>query len=289
MLPFTDDQIDFINNLRRLENKKGIVQIFLELFFDAFITIAPSANYVFQIRKFSKTKSSKGFSLLLCFITLFSHSLRIFFWFGKKFKLTLLIQSILVITMQLILTHLCVKYDDTKNSYPIENSFIIRLVKCKNTFNFKKFWNWNDEIEYFKFYIILMTTILMLSFCFGFDNTVYMEIIGTAGVFFDIMTGLPQIIEFYRVKNSKNISTTMVLLWVFGNILKIIYNVIYKSPIQLILGCVIQLCFNIIMTFQIYYYAKCVKQDILTNDFKNADTLEMGPKPISIDEEINLK
>ena len=287
MIFFYGMQNVFINSLRRLENEKGLIQIFLTLFFDLFIAVAPSANYLFQIKKFSKTKCSKGFSLYLCFITLLSHSLRIFFWAGKKFKISLLIQSILVITMQLILVHLCVKYDDTKSSYTIENSLIRRLVVCKDVFNFKKFWNWNDEIEYFKFYFLLMLSILFVTFCFGFDNMVYMEIIGSAGVFFDIMTGIPQIIELYRVKNSKNISTIMVLLWVFGNILKIIYNIIYNSPIQLILGCVVQLCFNIIMSFQIYYYAKCGQQEIIKNDFKNVESIEMGGK--TIEEETNLK
>lgn len=254
---------ELVNKVRRLKRVRGLLHFSPSLFFDLFMAIAPSANYLFQIKKFSKTKSSQGFSLYLCFITLLSHSLRVFFWIGKKFKFSLLIQSILVITMQLMLIHLCVKYDDTKNSYPVEKSLTNRLLKCKNTFNLKKFWNWDDEIEYFKFYFLLMVSILFLTFCFGFDNMVYMEIIGAAGVIFDVMTGLPQVIELYKVKNSQNISNIMILLWVLGNILKIVYTVVYKSPIQLILGCFVQLCFNVIMSFQIYYYSKCAKKELM--------------------------
>ena len=134
-----DMQNDFVNNIRRLENRKGFLQIFPAISFDFFIAIAPSTNYLFQIKKFSKTKSSKGFSIYLCFITLLSHSLRIFFWIGKKFKLSLLIQSILVVFMQLILIHLCVKYDDSENSY-------------------------SDEIIYFKTYFLLIIIILLITF-----------------------------------------------------------------------------------------------------------------------------
>ena len=93
-----------------------------EIIFDFFIFIVPVINYLFQVFKFNSTKSSKGFSQYLCLVTILLHTFKIFFWFKEKFKNTLLIQSIVVIIIQLYLIYLCVKYkEDTKNYQQIPN------------------------------------------------------------------------------------------------------------------------------------------------------------------------
>lgn len=55
-------------------------------FIDFAMIIAPSLTYVFQIIKFNKTKSSQGFSKFICLLIFLGNLLRVFFWFGKKFK-----------------------------------------------------------------------------------------------------------------------------------------------------------------------------------------------------------
>ena len=62
-----------------------------DIFLDLFMAFGPSLNYLFQAHKFNKTKSSKGFSNYLCLVTILSHTLKVFFWFGEKFKYTLII------------------------------------------------------------------------------------------------------------------------------------------------------------------------------------------------------
>ena len=96
--------VTFINSLLKVFN--GVKYITL----DIVMTFGPAVNYIFQAMKFCKTKSSIGFSNYLCLVTMMAHTTKIFFWFGKRYVSTLLVQSILVILIQLYIIYLSVKY-----------------------------------------------------------------------------------------------------------------------------------------------------------------------------------
>ena len=246
-----------------------IIRFIYGIFLDLFMTFAPSLNYLFQAHKFNETKSSKGFSIFLCLVTLLSHTLKVFFWFGKKFKFTLLLQSILVINMQLYLIHLCIKYKELKENssvsflynnknllpekFKLKNT-IKSFMDCTKTLNSTLIWRWNTAIEYYKFYFLIIFALSALSIYFGTKNIYYINAIGIFSVFLEMLCTLPQIIELHKSKNPNNISKIMVFMWFSGNILKIYYNTVNNSPIQLIIGSYIQVFFNIILICQMFYY-----------------------------------
>ena len=235
-----------------------------EIFLDFFIAFGPPLNYLFQVFKFNKTKSSKGFSKYLCLITILSHTLKIFFWFLEKFKYTLLIQSILVIIMQLYLINLCIKYKDGAKNYqiiPNENNNNANsdlntkqeLCQVKNILNLKLFWKWENYFEYYIVYFFIVILLSISHLCFNNYNH-YSFTLGLVNLFLEMLCSFPQIIEMYKTKNQRNISKIMVLLWIFGNSIKVYYNIYNKSPMQLIIGAYMQVFFNIILILQIIYY-----------------------------------
>ena len=246
-----------------------------EIMLDLFITFGPSLNYLFQVKKFKKTQSSKGFSNDVCLVTVLSHTLKIFFWFGKKFKYTLLIQSILVIIMQLYLIYLVIKFREDANELTMKLSEerndskkekikkIIRedLLNWSETLNRKLIWKWNRVIEYYKFYFFIILLLSTVSFSLGIKNAYYINIIGSISIFMEILCSLPQILEMRKSKNQRNISKIMVLMWFGGNILKIYYNISNHSPLQLIIGSYAQVFFNCILICQIAYYYKINKSE----------------------------
>ena len=224
---------------------------------DILVIVCPEISYMLQVIKFYKTKSSEGFSKFTCLFLFTANLCRIFFWIGKRFKTTLLLQSIGIVLFQIYLIYLCIKFDSNKllpdlNFQP--KSTFYYLIHWSDTLNIKKIWKWSLIIEYYKlmffitFILILSTSIIKITFLY--------DIIGTISVVFDTMICVPQIIENYKIKNTKNVSCLMIFVWMIGDVLKFLYNVIYKTPIQMIIGALIQVLSEIIIMIQFVIYGK---------------------------------
>ena len=233
-----------------------------EILLDFFMTFCPTLNYLFQIFKFNKTKSSKGFSKYLCLVTILSHTLKVFFWFSERFKYALLFQSILVIIMQLYLIYVCIKFKEKEPNYdqiPNENNSSNntnvkrKIYNWKNIIDFKLIWKWNDTFEYYIFYFIIVILLSVCHICLG-NYDYYSFSLGFVSMLLDMLGSFPQIIELYKTKNQRNISKIMVLMWFFGNLIKVYYNIHNKSPLPLIIGSYIQVFFNVVLISQIIYY-----------------------------------
>ena len=267
-----DNSISFIHRALSVNssNKKKSIFIKLTSFgMDIAMIVAPLLTYCFQINKFYKTKSSKGFSKFICFLLFLGNTFRIFFWLGTRFKKTLLYQSIGIVIFQIILIHLCIKYQDSpiqqkflpnvmKNSINNQNqqkSLLYHLIHWKETFKLKNIWKWRIEIEYYKFmfFIALILTILCEIFK---SNRLFFYLIGIMGAFFESLTCVPQVIENCKTKNTDNLSFTMIFFWFLGDSFRLYYNIKYKAPIQMISAISLQVTFDLIVCLQICIYRK---------------------------------
>ena len=250
---------------------------------DIAMVAGPSLAYVFQILKFHKTKSSQGFSKFVCLLLFLGNILRIYFWFGKRFKITLLYQSVGIVLSQVALVHFFMKYQDNKKSYLPEikrtnNNYQLKLEKKNNInliknyiaayfsktfrprffslskiFNLKLFWNWNEEIEYYKFMSLVVLILSILSVFFGKKN-IYLQIIGSFSAGFESLASFPQVVENCKIKVTKNISFMMSFFWFLGDSFRLFYNIKYKAPLQLIIGIAIVTFFDLVLVFQLILY-----------------------------------
>jgi len=300
---------NFLSNIlfnRLLEEKtiKKYGNIFSKLSIngmDFTMIFAPLLSYLFQIKKFYKTKSSKGFSKFICLLLFLANILRIFFWFGSCFKNVLLYQAIGVTIFQIILIHLCIKFEEeeediddnsqkslkevkneSESKSNLENKNNINLVKnfifayfsktfkrkyfkwisCTKTLNPKKFWNWKKEIEYYKFMILFFTLFCFLSTALK-KYSIFFQIVGVFSAFFESFTCIPQVVSNCRTKITKNISFMMIFCWFFGDCFRIYYNIKYRAPKQLVIGIYVQVMLDLIVLFQLIIYRK--------NNFKEKD------------------
>ena len=252
---------------------------FIILIIDIFMVVGPSIGYFLQSLKFKKTKSSKGFFFFFCLIIYISQILRVFFWIGKPFKITLLYQSILVIIFQIYLIHLWVKYHDTdKNannkSQNKENEFNIYekkdimeyLIDWSDTISPNRIWNWTNQIEYYKFMLLIIFFLLIISGVIGIHNVILTNIYGTISVITESSTLIPQIIVSCKTKNASNLATSMVVLWLIGDSCKFVYNIKYKTPLQMIIsgGFTIFLDFFCLMQILCYKDKKKLNNNEIT-------------------------
>jgi uncharacterized protein with PQ loop repeat len=284
----------------KLINKKGnIFTLITSYGMDLSMICAPLIAYLFQINKFYKTKSSRGFSKYLCLLLFLGNIFRIFFWFGTRFKNVLLYQSIGIVIFQIILIHLCIKfqeksYNSSRSYLPdiqlkIEKRSNINLVKnfiaeyysktfkpkqCQ-LFNPKLFWKWTKEIEYYKFMCVLTAFLSFLTF-FLKKNKLFFQIIGVLCSIFEASVCFPQVIKNCKTKVTKNISFTMIFCWFLGDTFKLFYNIHYKAPIQLIMSISLQISLDFVVLCQIIMYRK--------NNFTEKNKINANKKQI---EEIN--
>jgi hypothetical protein len=235
--------------------------------FDIFMITAPNIGFIAQIIKFRKMKSSEGFSKFLSFILLMANILRIFFWFGKKFPTPLLYQSILMIIMQLFLLKECLKYannpgngtHNNKNNSK-HNSGIVTIPTNPYLHNpiilwdVKSFWNWPYLLDYAYFLCLFSLCIGFISHVIGFNNSIYVEILGTASASVEAIIGIPQIIKNNKSKSTESLSDFMIYTWVIGDSIKTYYFLQTKSPLQLTCSGLFQLTMDLIILAQIIYY-----------------------------------
>ena len=271
---YTDVFTDILNNstenittlvIEKYAKKDGALKILEQIviiLIDIFMVIGPSLGYLIQSLKFKKTKSSKGFSKSICLIVYLSQILRVFFWIGKPFKITLLYQSILIIIFQVYLIYLWILYHDIKpknninknNQVNDKKEIIEYIIDWSDTISPNKIWNWTSTIEYYKFMLFIILILLLICGVVGIHNPILVNIIGTISVISEASTLLPQIVVSCKKKNASNLSMTMVALWSLGECCKLIYNILYKTPIQMILSGAVQIFLDFFCLFQIICY-----------------------------------
>ena len=284
----------FLRLLQEKITKTGFEYYFYQIVnnsLDLSMIIAPSLAYIFQVIKFNRTKSSQGFSKFICLMLFMGNLLRIYFWFGKRFKKTLLYQSIGAVFFQIVLVHYFMKYQNKKSylqDIKVSNSnkqlrlekknninliknyiaayfsktFRPRFFSLSKIFTISNFWNWNEEIEYYKF-MVLICAILSALFSLFKKNNIFLQIIGSLSASFEAMVCLPQIIENCKTKVTKNVSYLMITFWLLGDSFRFCYNFYYKAPIQLIVGMGLMVFFDIICEIQLIIYRN--------NDFKEME------------------
>ena len=296
-----------ILSVKSSDKKTSFLGSLAALGMDIAMVVAPLLTYCFQINKFNKTKSSKGFSKLICFLLFLGNIFRIFFWMGTHFKKTLLYQSIGIVIFQIILIHLCIKYQDnpdnknfiseTKNNNEnnqnqnnnnnIQRPLIYYLTHWKDTFSLKKIWKWKVEIEYYKFMFFIIIMLIILCEIFQ-KNRIFFHLIGIMSAIFESLTCMPQVIENCKTKNTQNVSFSMIFCWFLGDSFRLYYNIKFKAPIQMIAAISFQVTLDLIVCLQIAIYRRKNNRKEINKIMNKIDEMNISVKKKENDEEINV-
>ncbi|XP_070764077.1 solute carrier family 66 member 2 [Enoplosus armatus] len=203
--------------------------------------------YVPQYQEIHRSSNSDGFSTRVCLVLLIANILRIFFWIGKQFEVTLLLQSVVMIFTMFAMLHLCCTVQNTNRVSTKQH----RLSEL----DFRYFWNWSAFEDY-------------LLFCFGFtvlcavvtllllDSAVFVETLGSLAVMFEAMLGLPQLLQNFNNRSTKGMSVKMVLLWTAGDVFKTTYFVLNESPTQFWVCGSVQIVIDAAILLQVLFYSQ---------------------------------
>lgn len=231
---------------------RKIIVIIFNYSIDVGFVLLPLVGYIHQYMKIKTLKSTEGFSKFVSFILIMSYIIRIFFWIGHHFEITILINAIFGIIMQLLLLQICVKYDKRLQ----RNQNITRLL------NLKEFWNWPFFYDYFFFTSFITILIGILSDFIGYDNKTYVFILGILTSMIEAFLDIPQIYELYISKNPHTISYLLIFGWLCGDVFKVTYYCSRNTPIQLIICAIFQLSTDFIVIYQIHYYKNRINANL---------------------------
>ncbi|KAL7402363.1 hypothetical protein ABVT39_013884 [Epinephelus coioides] len=200
--------------------------------------------YVPQYQDIQRSSNSEGFSTRVCLVLLIANILRIFFWIGKQFELTLLLQSMVMILTMFAMLHLCCTVQNTNRVSTKQH----RLLDL----DFHYFWKWSAFEDY-------------LLFCFGFtvlcavvtllllDSAMFVETLGSLAVMFEAMLGMPQLLQNFQNQSTKGMSVKMVLLWTAGDVFKTTYFVMNESPAQFWVCGSVQILIDVAILLQVLF------------------------------------
>ncbi|XP_061532317.1 solute carrier family 66 member 2 isoform X3 [Phycodurus eques] len=170
------------------------------------MVIGGALPYVPQYQEIQRSSNTDGFSTRVCLVLLLANILRIFFWIGKQFELTLLLQSVVMILAMFAMLHLCCTIQNTNRVSTKQH----RL----SDLDLHYFWKWNAFEDYLLFCFglsVLCAVVTMLLL----DSAMFVETLGSLAVVFESMLGLPQLLQNFHNRSTKGMRSSST--WSFSS------------------------------------------------------------------------
>lgn len=204
--------------------------------------------YIPQYLQIKQKQTTKGFSLHVCLALLLANTLRIIFWFGKRFETPLLVQSVLMNIAMFALIQLCVSINN-KEYLVVEK----RKPHVFTDLDPKFFWQWTDFPSYVEFIMVVAVLCSILMF-FLIDFSPFVETIGFLAVFTEAMLGVPQFYRNFKNRSTYGMSLSMVMMWTCGDVFKTSYFYIRQTPPQFFICGAMQVSVDLCILVQVWLY-----------------------------------
>ncbi|RKF59144.1 putative membrane protein [Erysiphe neolycopersici] len=238
----------------------GLVSFVTNVVAPTFIIISPITSYADQTYSIYRNRCSAGFSLDIPLIMLVASILRIFYYPGAKFDVSLLIQSITMIIIQLVLLKVAL---DNRSLSPKGTISAVPFAAIKEgdfvlprPYNF---WQWRSPKPYWKFIlyllIILIATELLLSPISSLYS-LYSASIGIISLSVEAILPLPQILSNYRSQSCKGFRISVLVSWLVGDFLKMFWFFMATNsiPWTFKLCGIFQMCCDLFLGLQYWMY-----------------------------------
>ncbi|KAK8208216.1 hypothetical protein IWZ01DRAFT_437352 [Phyllosticta capitalensis] len=188
-----------------------------------FIVSSPVTSYADQIYSIHRTRSSAGFSLDIPLIMLVASILKIFYWLGARFALSLLFQAALMIGVQLLLLHVALThrpspYASTHKPFAAGAT----ASAAKRPYNF---WQWRPTRPYWAFLAyftggLLVLHVLVLPTALFAP---YTSLLGSVALAIEATLPLPQILANQRSRSTKGFRVSVLANWLVGDVFKLCF------------------------------------------------------------------
>ncbi|KAL3422931.1 PQ-loop repeat-containing protein 1 [Phlyctema vagabunda] len=240
-----------------------------------FLILSPITSYGDQTLSMHRAKSSAGFSLDIPLIMLVASMLRIFYYPGAKFDTALLIQSCIMIVVQLVLLKVALDHRPSPSSKGGEAATPFAGSRegglgVPRPYNF---WQWRSPKPYWQFLLYMFITLTVLELIISPMSGIYpsySSFIGYLGLSIEATLPLPQILSNYQSRSCKGFRPSVLINWLFGDSMKMFwfFTATSEIPWAFKLCGIFQACCDSFLGYQYYMYGNgpvAVKEHSMTD------------------------
>lgn len=218
---------------------------------DVLIVFGPVAGYISQYRDILHSRSADGFSNKVSLILLLSNILRVLFWYGRRFELSLLFQSLVMIAAQIALLELITRFplnSQRGKRFRTPDLFHKELAQLA-----PDFWNWEDISSYLSALGIFSGAVLLCTMLWS-SSPVFVELLGYCATLLESSLGVPQLLLNIRQRSTRGLSRTLIATWLLGDSFKTIMFIVNNSPFQFLICGIIQLVIDCMIIGQLLIF-----------------------------------
>jgi len=145
--------------------------------------------------------------------------LRCFYWLGAEFETSLLLQSVLMIFVQLTLLKVALDHRPADSAHHSPFVAAAAAAAAKRPY---RFWQWRSQRPYWEFlgYFTLATAVLQL--LFG-RATVFVDAVGYLALGIEATLPVPQAIANHRRRSCQGFRVSVLASWLLGDAMKLVY------------------------------------------------------------------
>ncbi|KAK3378499.1 hypothetical protein B0H63DRAFT_249191 [Podospora didyma] len=204
----------------------------------AFLVMSPLLSYTDQAYSMYTNKSSAGFSLDIPLIMLVASFFRIFYYPGARFDTALLVQSFVMVFIQVILLKIALDHRPAPASKGGEAALPFARAK-EGLWEAPRpygFWQWRSSKPYWQFILFLFMGLTLAEVVLGPFSSVYpaySTLIGYIGLSIEATLPLPQIFANSRSRSCKGFRVSVLASWLAGDAMKMFWFFTSTSQIPL--------------------------------------------------------
>ncbi|KAF3912891.1 hypothetical protein AA313_de0206905 [Arthrobotrys entomopaga] len=210
--------------------------------------------------------------------------LRIYYWFGVHFEVSLFVQSLIMVCVQTILLKVALDHRPNKAAeagVPFSN--------MSDTQGFERpynFWQWRQQRPFWEgrtlptytiplqtspplslkltwrgksckkqFLVYFTATVGILQLLFG-SSQIFISLLGYLALGIEATLPIPQVIANYKNQSCKGFRVSVIIFWLMGDLLKGVFFTYSKTPMVFKLCGLCQFMFDLTLGYQYWAYGE---------------------------------
>ncbi|OJJ48505.1 hypothetical protein ASPZODRAFT_1608769 [Penicilliopsis zonata CBS 506.65] len=203
-----------------------LVSLALEYGAPIFLVSSPVTSYADQIYSIHRTRSSAGFSLDIPLIMLVASILKVFYWFGAYYSMSLLLQAAIMVVVQVILLKVALDNRPMPGGKNGIEHAPFSSVEADGAFSRPyNFWQWRSAKPYWMFLAYLTGALFFVHVFLPpiAQSELYINLLGYVGLAVEAILPVPQVLANQKSRSCKGFRLSVLASWLIGDAFKMSY------------------------------------------------------------------